>query len=114
MVPTVMIVDDERDLVSTIEYNLSQQGYRALSANDGTHALELATSSTPDLIILDLMLPDLSGIEVCRRLRQAPSLSRVPVLMLTARGEEIDRVLGLEVGADDYMVKPFSMRELML
>lgn len=114
MTATVMIVDDERDLVSTIEYNLAQQGYSAISAYDGARALELAQATPPDLIILDLMLPDLSGIEVCRRLRQTPSLARVPVLILTARGEEIDRVVGLEVGADDYMVKPFSMRELML
>lgn len=114
MTATVMIVDDERDLVSTIEYNLAQQGYRAISAYDGARALELAQSTPPDLIILDLMLPDLSGIEVCRRLRQTQALARVPVLILTARGEEIDRVVGLEVGADDYMVKPFSMRELML
>lgn len=106
----VLVVEDEPTLVETLEYNLSRQDYEVVTAMDGQRALELAREKRPDLIVLDLMLPGLDGIEVCRILRQEMS---VPILMLTARDEEVDKVVGLEVGADDYMTKPFSMRELM-
>ena len=111
----VLIVEDERDLVGNLEYNLEREGYQTRSALTGRAALELATQEPiPDLVVLDLMLPDVSGTEVCRHLRADERTRRVPVLMLTAKGEEIDRVVGFEVGADDYVVKPFSVRELML
>lgn len=112
----ILIVDDERDLVTTLAYNLEREGFRALTAETGERAIELAAAeaSAPDLVILDLMLPDMSGFEVCRRLRQAERTKTTPVIMLTAKGEEIDRVVGFEVGADDYVTKPFSVRELML
>ncbi len=110
MSETVLVVEDEPTLVETLEYNLSRQEYEVLTAMDGQSAIDLARKERPDLIVLDLMLPGLDGIEVCRVLRQEMS---VPILMLTARDEEVDKVVGLEVGADDYMTKPFSMRELM-
>ncbi|MGD2104594.1 MAG: response regulator transcription factor [Anaerolineae bacterium] len=106
----ILVVEDEPTLVETLEYNLSHQDYEVFTAMDGREALEIARQEQPDLIILDLMLPGIDGIEVCRVLRQQMS---VPILMLTARDEEVDKVVGLEVGADDYMTKPFSMRELM-
>jgi DNA-binding response OmpR family regulator len=108
--PKILVVEDEPVLLETLEYNLTRQGYVVLTASDGRKALQVARSEHPDMIILDLMLPGLDGIEVCRILRQEMS---VPVLMLTARTDEIDKIVGLEVGADDYMTKPFSMRELM-
>jgi two-component system phosphate regulon response regulator PhoB len=111
----VLIVDDEADLRSLVDVTLRREGFTTLLAPDGTTALELARSSTPAAILLDLMLPDLSGVEVCRRLRADPLTADIPVIMLTARGEEIDRVVGFEVGADDYVVKAnLSMRELAL
>jgi len=111
----ILIVEDEKDLVKTLEYNLKREGYQTRSALTGTEGLEQgALEPLPDLILLDLMLPDLSGLEVCRRLRQQEATRGIPVLMLTAKGDEIDRVVGFEVGADDYVVKPFSVRELML
>jgi len=106
---TILIVEDERNLSNLIRRNLEEKGYRVLQVFDGPSALEAATDAAPDLIILDIMLPSMDGLEVCRRLRQR---SIVPILMLTARAQEIDRVLGLELGADDYLTKPFSMREL--
>ncbi len=106
---TILIVEDERNLSNLIRRNLEEEGHCILQAFDGTSALATAAAETPDLIILDIMLPGMDGLQVCRRLRQT---SIVPILMLTARAEEIDRVLGLEVGADDYLTKPFSMREL--
>jgi DNA-binding response OmpR family regulator len=106
---TILIVEDERNLSNLIQRNLEEEGYRVLQVFDGPSALETATDAAPDLIILDIMLPGMDGLEVCRRLRQR---SIVPILMLTARAQEIDRVLGLELGADDYLTKPFSMREL--
>lgn len=112
---TILIVEDEPDLVAGLEYNLRRQGYATCAVGTGAEALARANGANrPDLVILDLMLPDLSGLEVCRRLRAAPATRDVPVLMLTAKGEEIDRVVGFEVGADDYVVKPFSVRELGL
>ncbi|MBS3783097.1 MAG: response regulator transcription factor [Anaerolineae bacterium] len=106
----VLVVEDEPTLVETLAYNLSRQDYQVLTAMDGRSAIDMAREKRPDLIVLDLMLPGLDGVEVCRILRQEMS---VPILMLTARDEEVDKVVGLEVGADDYMTKPFSMRELM-
>lgn len=106
---TILIVEDEHNLSNLIRRNLEEEGHCILQTFDGLSALTTAASESPDLVILDIMLPGLDGLEVCRRLRQR---SIVPILMLTARVEEIDRVLGLEVGADDYLTKPFSMREL--
>lgn len=114
MAAHILIVEDEPDLSATLEYNLQAQGYSTTVAPTGTAALAAAHRAHPDLVLLDVMLPDLSGLEVCRRLRSAPEHKDTPVLMLTARGEEIDRVLGFEVGADDYLTKPFSVRELLL
>lgn len=113
--PLILIVDDEQDLVSTLEYNLQREGFEVRSAGTGGQALELASREPrPDLILLDLMLPDASGTEVCRELRADEQTRDVPIIMLTAKGEEVDRVVGFEVGADDYVVKPFSVRELVL
>ncbi len=106
----ILVVEDEQTLQETLAYNLRRQGYDVELASDGPTALTQARSTLPDLILLDIMLPGLDGFEVCRILRQEMT---VPVLMLTARDDEIDRVVGLEVGADDYLTKPFSMRELL-
>lgn len=110
----VLIVEDEHDLAELLAYNLEREGYRPLIAGTGREGLELARSEVPDLVLLDLMLPEMMGTEVCAALRHDPRTQQIPVLMLTARGDEIDRVVGFELGADDYMVKPFSMRELIL
>lgn len=110
----VLLVDDERDLLDLLEYNLKRAGITTLLASTGTEALTLAKRERPAAVILDVMLPDLDGLEVLRRLRQNPSTRDTPILLLTAKGEEIDRVLGFEIGADDYVVKPFSMREVVL
>ena len=115
MAPLLLIVEDERDLRTTLEYSFQREGFAVRVAENGEQALALATKEPhPDLILLDVMLPDLSGTEVCRRIRAKETLKCVPIVMLTARGEEIDRVVGFEVGADDYVVKPFSVRELAL
>jgi two-component system OmpR family response regulator len=110
MMARVLVVDDEATLVDTIRYNLRREGYEVQVADDGNEALRLARAATPDLVVLDLMLPGLDGLEVCRQLRRD---STVPILMLTAKDDEVDKIVGLEVGADDYMTKPFSMRELL-
>ena len=110
MTDTILIVEDEPALQETLSYNLDRQGYAVTAVSDGQAALDVAREIKPDLIVLDLMLPILDGFEVCRILRQEMN---VPILMLTARDDEIDRVLGLEIGADDYLTKPFSMRELL-
>ena len=110
----MLIVDDERDLAQLLDFNLRQAGHDARIAGNGAEALRMAQTNRPDLVILDLMLPDMSGIDVCRQLKLLPQTRDVPVVMLTARGEETDRVKGLETGADDYVVKPFSVRELIL
>ena len=107
---TVLVVEDEETLLEALRYNLSKEGYRVAAATDGEQALEMAEREHPDLVLLDLMLPKLDGLEVTRILRKR---SNVPILMLTARAEEVDRVVGLELGADDYVTKPFSMRELL-
>ena len=109
MPESILIVEDEASLQETLAYNLSKQGYKIETASDGQSALQIARSLKPDLILLDIMLPILDGFEVCRILRQE---TNVPILMLTAKDEEIERVIGLEMGADDYLTKPFSMREL--
>lgn len=115
MSSTILVVEDERDLVGTLEYNLQRDGFQTKAALTGASALEAAAENPPpDLVLLDLMLPDMSGIEVCRKLKMDERMRHVPVIMLTAKGEEIDRVVGFEVGADDYVVKPFSVRELLL
>ena len=106
----ILLVDDEELITDSLTYSLKREGFEVETAIDGNSALEAIEKLKPDLIVLDLMLPDISGFEVCRRLRMS---SATPVIMLTARGEEIDRVLGLEVGADDYLAKPFSFRELL-
>lgn len=111
---TILAVDDETDILKLLRYNLSNAGYGFLEAEDGPEALELARKSSPDLILLDVMLPNMDGNEVLKQLKAAPDTKGIPVIMLTAKGEEIDRVLGLELGADDYIVKPFSPRELLL
>ncbi len=110
----VLVIEDERDLAELLAYNLEKEGYTPLTASAGIEGLEIARRELPDLILLDLMLPGMMGAEGCSSLRQSEKTRSIPVLMLTARGDEIDRVVGFEVGADDYIVKPFSMRELML
>ena len=110
----ILVVEDERDLADLLAFNLEKEGYQALTAYSGVEGLQLALRELPDLVVLDQMLPGMMGTEVCSHLRRDARCSAVPVLMLTARGEEIDRVVGFEVGVDDYMVKPFSMRELLL
>lgn len=114
----ILIVEDEHDLVGTLEYNLQKEGYQTRAAFNGHDALDaIATEDSetrPDLILLDLMLPDISGTEVCRRIRESDETGEIPIVMLTAKGDEADRVTGFESGADDYVVKPFSVRELLL
>src|SRR5262245_45643120 len=114
MSQTILVVDDERDIVDLVRYHLTQAGYRVVAAADGRQAIEVARRDRPDLVVLDLMLPSLPGTEVARILRQDEKTRNIPIVMLTARGEEVDRVVGFELGADDYVVKPFSPRELVL
>ncbi|MDE2825418.1 MAG: response regulator [Gemmatimonadota bacterium] len=111
---TILVVDDEPDIVEIIQYNLEKSGFDVIVAADGPVALEKARDETPDLIVLDLMLPGLEGTDVCRILKQDERTRSIPILMLTAKSEEIDRIIGLELGADDYVVKPFSPREIAL
>ena len=111
--PTILVAEDESALLTLLRYNLERAGYRVLEARDGEEALLIAAEETLDLVILDWMMPQLSGIEVCRRLRGRQETRNVPIIMLTARGEETDRVRGLDIGADDYLTKPFSMSELL-
>ena len=112
--PAILIVDDERDLLSVLEFNLKQAGFETLLAASGAEALAQLRRRVPDLVLLDLMLPDLSGMEVCRAVKSDPRTRHVPVMMLTAKGEEVDKVVGFELGAEDYVTKPFSVRELVL
>ncbi len=109
----VLVIEDEPDIREVMVYNLSREGYRVLEAKDGEKGLEKARREAPDLILLDLMLPSLDGVEVCRLLRSDPLTQAVPVIMVTAKSEESDVVLGFGVGADDYVAKPFSPKELM-
>ena len=110
----MLLVDDERDLLSLLDFNLRGAGFETLLASTGEEALAHLRRRVPDLVVLDLMLPDLPGTEVCRRIKSDPRTKRVPVVMLTAKGDEVDRVVGFELGADDYVTKPFSVRELVL
>ena len=109
----VLLVDDEKDITALIAYHLEREGFRVLQAHDGLQALEVIKHERPGLLVLDLMLPHLSGLDVCRRLRREPETARLPILILTAKAEETDKVLGLELGADDYLTKPFGPRELV-
>ena len=113
MARTILVIDDEPELVKLLDYNLTKAGYLVLTAKDGESGLAAARKHAPDAIVLDVMMPGLDGWEVCKRLRQDPSTSALPLLMLTAKAEEADRVLGLELGADDYVTKPFGVRELL-
>ncbi len=110
---TILVVDDEAPILALLRYNLDKAGYRVVEATDGQEALTLIREQSPDLVVLDWMLPSISGIEVCRQVRRDSELRNLPIIMLTARGEEQDRVRGLEVGADDYIPKPFSPAELL-
>ncbi len=112
--PKVLIVDDEPDAIELISFNLQNAGFQVVTAEDGAVALRKARSAAPDLVVLDLMLPEIDGLEVCKLLRRDPATSAIPILMLTAKASEVDRILGLELGADDYVTKPFSPRELVL
>src|SRR5271169_3244402 len=109
----VLLIEDDRDIVELVRYNLEREGFQVAAATDGATGLAQVRKTPPDLLLLDLMLPKLSGLEICKEIRRDQSLNRLPILMLTARGEEADRVVGLEMGADDYVTKPFSPRELV-
>jgi DNA-binding response OmpR family regulator len=112
--PKILVVDDEPEAVELVDFNLKQAGFEVLTAADGAEALKKAHSAVPSLIVLDLMLPEIDGLEVCKMLRRDPATASIPIVMLTAKAAEIDRILGLELGADDYITKPFSPRELVL
>jgi len=114
MTKTILIVEDEKDILNLIEWHLRAEEYCVLKTKDGIKGLNLAVEQLPDLIILDLMLPGMDGLQICKALKKNAKTENIPVVMLTAKGEEIDRIVGLELGADDYMVKPFSPRELTL
>jgi phosphate regulon transcriptional regulator PhoB len=109
----IQIIEDDKDIVELVRYNLANEGYEVQASADGISGLAQLRKSPPDLLMLDLMLPKMPGLEICKEIRRDPSLNRLPILMLTARGEEADRVIGLEMGADDYVTKPFSPRELV-
>ena len=113
MKETILIVEDEKDIVKMLDYNLKKEGYKTLVANDGEDALDMANTKLPDIILLDLMLPGVDGLEVCKELKSERKTSAIPVIMLTAKAQESDKVVGLELGADDYVTKPFSPRELI-
>jgi two-component system phosphate regulon response regulator PhoB len=110
----ILIIDDEEDLASNLSYRLNKEGFQSEYALNGTDGLILLKTLVPDLVLLDVMLPDYSGLEICRQIKADPAFIHTPVIMVSARGEEIDRVMGFEVGADDYVLKPFSIRELLL
>ena len=109
----IMIIDDEQDIVELLSYNLEREGFSTVKAYDGEAALGLARSEKPDLMILDLMLPKMNGLDVCKAIRRNPETANLPIIMLTAKGDEIDKIIGLEIGADDYVTKPFSVKELI-
>lgn len=114
MADTILIVDDEQDVLDLLVYHLQRAGYKPLAARDGATAIQKARDHMPSLVVLDLMLPEVEGTEVCKRLKADAKTAHIPILMLTAKAEEVDRVLGLELGADDYVTKPFSPREVVL
>ncbi len=109
----ILIVDDEKDIADLISYNLEREGFRARIVLDGNGALAAVRSFTPDLMILDLMLPGVGGLDICKRIRANPETSSLPIIMLTAKADEVDKIIGLEIGADDYVTKPFSVKELV-
>jgi two-component system alkaline phosphatase synthesis response regulator PhoP len=109
----ILIVDDEQDIVELLSYNLEKEGFSTVKAYDGETALKLVKTQKPKLIILDLMLPRVNGLDVCREIRHDPATANIPIIMLTAKADEVDKILGLEIGADDYMTKPFSVKELV-
>ena len=109
----ILIVDDEKDIVDLLSYNLEKERFSTVKAYDGEAALKLVSSAKPDLVILDLMLPKMNGLDVCRAIRRNPETANLPIIMLTAKGEEVDKIIGLEIGADDYVTKPFSIKELI-
>src|SRR5690348_10850501 len=108
----ILVIEDDKDIVELVRYNLEKDGYQVLASTDGAMGLAQIRKTPPDLLVLDLMLPKLSGLDICREVRKDTNLNRLPILILTAKGEEADRVVGLELGADDYVTKPFSPREL--
>jgi len=110
----ILVVDDEPEAVELLEFNLKKAGFEVITATDGAKAIRQARSGSPSLIVLDLMLPELDGLEVCKLLRRDAATARIPIIMLTAKATEVDRIVGLELGADDYVTKPFSPRELVL
>ncbi|MCU0651443.1 MAG: response regulator [Candidatus Omnitrophica bacterium] len=109
----ILIVDDERDIIKMLDYNLKKEGFRVISAYDGEDAIDSALKERPDLIVLDLMLPGLDGLEVCKTIKKENKTANIPIIMLTAKAQEADKIVGLELGADDYITKPFSPRELI-
>lgn len=111
--PKILVVDDEESIIELVKFNLEREGYQVVTAKDGDKALNLVREEMPDLIILDVMLPGVDGITVCRNINSNPETKNIPIIMLSARGEEVDKILGLEMGADDYITKPFSPRELV-
>lgn len=113
MKPSVLIIEDDDGILALLEYNLEKEGYKVRSTDDGEEAFIMIEESKPDLILLDWMLPDMSGIEICRRLRANSETSKLPILMISAKGEDLDKIEGLDIGADDYIVKPFSPKELL-
>ena len=110
---TVLVIDDEKDLIELVTYNLGKEGYDVIAATDGQSGLDVVKKHRPDLVVLDLMMPGLDGLQVCQRLRSDPRTGRIPIIMLTAKATEADRIVGLELGADDYITKPFSPREVV-
>lgn len=112
--PRILVVDDEPDILNLLDYNLRKAGFKVLSAKDGPEAIDTARQQRPDLILLDIMLPDMEGTEVLKRLKTFDTTRHIPVIMLTAKGEEVDKIIGFELGAEDYITKPFSPRELIL
>ena len=109
----ILIVDDEQDIVELVSYNLEKEGFKTVKAFDGEAALKMVKLQKPDMIILDLMLPKMNGLDVCRAIRRNPETLSLPIIMLTAKGDEVDKIIGLENGADDYITKPFSIKELI-
>ena len=109
----ILVVDDEAYIVELVKFNLEKEGYQVIVASDGRNALKMVQTEQPDLVLLDIMLPNIDGLEVCRILKQSPDTNSIPIIMLTAKGDEFDTVLGLEMGADDYIKKPFSPRDMI-
>jgi phosphate regulon transcriptional regulator PhoB len=111
--PKILVIDDEKDIVELISYNLEKEGFSILKAYDGEAALRTVKAQKPDLIILDLMLPEISGLDVCKAVRNNSATANLPIIMLTAKAQEVDKIIGLEMGADDYITKPFGIKELI-